>query len=198
MILENNVIGKRVALRTARPDDAEFILKLRLNPKLNRFLHETDPSVEKQRAYIAAKQRQENDYHMIIETIEGKRLGVVAVYDINPVEKTFVWGRWLIDPDFPGYAVETAILIYHFAFNVLNLQTAIMDVVKDNAKVVAIHNRLGAEVTGSDNENIYFRFPKTKFKNLLERYRDRHNFKLGFAPGAAIQCPAQGNGNEKT
>jgi len=179
MRLKDNIAGKHVLLRTAEEADAEFILKLRLNPKLNKFLNETDPSVEKQKAWISAKQRDPNDYHMIIQGLDGAALGVIAVYDIDYKEKTFEWGRWIIAENAPYYAaIESALLVYHLAFDILNLELALFGVQLQNAKVISFHKQCGAKITKEDEKGAYFSFSKKDFSAFSKRYKK-------FLPGAS-------------
>lgn len=179
MILKNNIVGKHILLRTALGKDAEFILKLRLDPELNKFLHKTDSSVMKQRAWIAEKKKTADDYHMIIQSLDGKRLGIVALYDINWKSKAFDWGRWVISKSAPlCTAGESMALVYHFAFNVLRLELALISVYKDNKKVVAFHKGYGAKEIRKDSECVYFRFSKKDFDNFL----NRHNMSKSLIP----------------
>jgi len=164
------LVGKHIVLRIAREDDAEFILKLRLDPALNKFLHETDPSVEAQRAWIKMKQGEDNDYHMIIEDKSGKRLGTVAVYNIKG--KTFEWGRWVISKTAPFYAaIESAVLVYDFAFNELLLEKSIFDANNQNKNVVRFHKEFGARVMKEDEKATWFVVEKEDFKKALVKYK---------------------------
>ena len=84
MISKEKLVGKNIYLRTAQPDDAEFVLSLRLNDNLNKFIKKVDSSVENQKQWILNKQKELNDYHMIIcDNLTGTRLGVIALYDID-------------------------------------------------------------------------------------------------------------------
>ncbi len=77
--LKSEIIsGKYVNLRIATEADAEFILELRLNPQLNKFIGATDPSVEKQRTWIRNSANNPGDFHFIIEDKAGKRYGTIA------------------------------------------------------------------------------------------------------------------------
>lgn len=171
MILKNNIVGKHILLRTALEKDAEFILKLRLDPELNKFLHKTDSSVIKQRTWIAEKKNAADDYHMIIQSLDGKRLGVVALYDIDWKKKTFDWGRWVISKGALLCAAgESMALVYHFAFNVLRLELALIKIYKDNKKVIAFHKGYGASEIKNDDRCVYFRFSVKDFDNFLNKY----------------------------
>ena len=55
--------------RLVEEQDAAFILSLRTDPKLSRFLHPTENDEEKQRAYIRGykeREKQGKDYYFIL------------------------------------------------------------------------------------------------------------------------------------
>ena len=55
------------------PKDASFAIKLRTDPKLNRFLKPVDPSISKQAKWIGEKMNASDDYHMIIQDNAKKK-----------------------------------------------------------------------------------------------------------------------------
>ena len=50
---------KNIKLELITEDDAEMILKLRTDPKLNKFIFETDPDIEKQKEWIREYKKRE-------------------------------------------------------------------------------------------------------------------------------------------
>lgn len=177
MKLNHPIQGKHVNLRTANPNDAEFILSLRLDKELSKYLKPTDPSVEKQRQWIKSKQKKEDDYHMIIENKNGKSIGVIALYDIK--NDTFNGGRWLLSRNCTLYAaIESCYLLYSFAFNILNLKKGLFEIRKNNKKVIAFHKTLGADIVREDDTYIYISYHKEKF-NYLTGYFNKHKKTLG-------------------
>lgn len=162
MKLAEPLRGRHVRLRTAEPEDAEFVLSLRLDPELGKYLKPTDPSVEHQRAWIAAKQTAPDDYHLIIEGLDGTPYGVIALYDI--VGDTFCWGRWIIARQAPVQAaLESMLLLYWFAFRDLGLREAHFPVQRENRRVIAYHEQLGAQRIGEDESYLHFRYTRDEF-----------------------------------
>ena len=85
----------------------------------------------------------------------GKCCGTVRIYNFN--EDVFEWGSWILDKNkSPSAAMETAILIYEFAFNVLGFDRSEFEVNKSNKKVVSYHIKSGAEIIREDEVNLYF------------------------------------------
>ena len=55
-------------LRFVNEDDAEFIIKLRTDPKLGKFIHSTSSDIEEQKKWIRAYKKREQagtDYYFI-------------------------------------------------------------------------------------------------------------------------------------
>ena len=44
--------GKYILLRSVKEEDAEFILKLRTDDKMNNFVHKVDNDVKKEKSWI--------------------------------------------------------------------------------------------------------------------------------------------------
>ena len=191
MILSKPIVGKRLRLRTADPGDAEFILSLRLNPDLNKFLKPVDLSVSKQRLWIRDKQRAANDYHMIIELRNGERQGVIAIYNIK--EKRFDWGRWVISPGASFYvAFESMALLYRFAFEYLELTKTCFETQKLNKRVIDFHKMYGAKIYDEDAKFIYLTYTRRQFRSnnrfySLGKFADLGNRSPGVQSTALVK-----------
>jgi len=177
MILSSPIQGKCIQLRTAKSSDAEFILSLRLDKQLSKFLKPTDPSVEKQRQWIERKQWKKNDYHMIIVNKKGLKLGVIAIYDIR--NDIFNGGRWILSRNCPLYvAIGSCYLLYDFAFNTLNLKEGRFEIRKGNKKVLSFHKTIGAVITSEDDTFVYISYLKEEF-NSPSGFFNKHKKSLG-------------------
>ena len=147
-------------VRELRVDDADYILKLRLNKSYSKYISKVNDDIEVQRKYIIkylsdnAKER--TSFYFILEnSTTGKCCGTVRIYNFN--EDVFEWGSWILDKNkSPSAAMETAILIYEFAFNVLGFDRSEFEVNKSNKKVVSYHIKSGAEIIREDEVNLYF------------------------------------------
>lgn len=132
--------GPAFRIRPIGDADAEFVLSLRTNPGLNRFLHTTSSDVTQQVAWLADYYERPKDYYFVIERISsGKPEGVIAVYDIEPISCSGEWGRWILYPNSLA-AVESVMLIYRCAFDVLNLDAVYCRTVAANETVVSFHD----------------------------------------------------------
>lgn len=168
--------SKTINMRLIIEDDAEFILKLRLDERYNRFLSAVDDNVDNQKAWIRRYKKDEEErkqFYFIIERKDGIPCGTVRIYDIK--DESFCWGSWILNENKTRYSsIESAFMIYDFGFNILGFNKSHFEVIKDNVKVVSFHEKFGAIKTGEDAEHYYFEITKDavmksrdKFKALL-------------------------------
>jgi RimJ/RimL family protein N-acetyltransferase len=86
----------------------------------------------------------------------------VRLYDIEG--DRFTWGSWILDANKPPKAaLESAVLIYDIGFRAFGKARAVFDVRRDNARTLAFHRRFGATETGTDDQNVYFTYPRDRF-----------------------------------
>lgn len=150
--------SKTIRMRLVQPDDAEFILKLRLDSRYNQFLTAVSPDVQSQRDWIVQykiDEAENKQFYFIIGRLDGVPCGTVRVYDIRP--ESFSWGSWILNEDKTRYAaLESAFLVYEFGFGHLGLRKSHFEVMKENMKVISFHKKMGALETGEDEKKFYF------------------------------------------
>lgn len=153
-----NLQSKTVRMRLVEEQDAEFILSLRLDTELNRYLSSVQPSVQDQVEWIKKYKADEQNglqYYFIIERLDGVRCGTVRVYDI--LEDSFCWGSWILNKEKTRFAaLESAFLVYQFGFDNLGFENSHFEVVKGNDRVVSFHKKMGAVQVNEDDTNYYF------------------------------------------
>lgn len=133
--------GAAYRLRPVRDADAGFIVELRGNPALNRYLHPGAANVEQQLAWLDKYHERPNDFFFVLEHREsGRAEGLVAIYDA--AAGIGEWGRWILRPGSTA-AVESAWLIYRCAFERLGLREVFCRTVADNRAVVSFHDSCG-------------------------------------------------------
>ena len=163
-------------VREIKVNDAEYIHKLRTDETLSKYISKVNDDVEDQRQYIIKylndNTKKRISFYFILEnSTTGKRCGTVRIYNFN--DDVFEWGSWVLDENKSRYAaMETAILIYEFAFNVLGFDRSEFKVNKSNEKVVSYHKKSGANIIRQDEYNIYFSVRKKiglQFANTLRK-----------------------------
>jgi RimJ/RimL family protein N-acetyltransferase len=179
MHFKEAIKGKRIQLCSSVEEDGEFILGLRLDPVLNKHLNPTSPDVDAQKRWLKMVYDKPGDYNFTIKDINGKNLGVVAIYQIDEANKTFNWGRWIIDPEAPIYtALESAILVYHIAFDLLGLEKTLSDVRLENKNVVKFHLSYGAHIYRESELDMFYEFHKHQFPGMLKKFKGFHTLPL--------------------
>jgi RimJ/RimL family protein N-acetyltransferase len=136
--------GYAFALRPVELNDAGFIVQLRAaEPHRVRYLHDVAPDVQQQRSWLERYFEREHDYYWVIERLQsGYPEGLIGIYDLNPAEGNAEWGRWVLRAGSLA-AVESALLVYRTAFEVLGLDVLSCVTVADNRPVLSFHDSSG-------------------------------------------------------
>jgi len=140
---ELSVEGCAFRLRAVRDEDASFIVDLRSDPSLNRFIHAGAQRVAEQLLWLAKYYERPGDYYFVIERMGDQRPeGVIGLYDVR--DRGGEWGRWILQTGSLA-AIESAWMIYRVGFELLDLESVYCRTVADNANVVSFHDSCGAD-----------------------------------------------------
>jgi RimJ/RimL family protein N-acetyltransferase len=149
-------------VRLVNEDDAEFIVKLRTDPKLSRFIHTTDSNVDKQKEWIREyKKREANgeDYYFVFSA-RGERVCLFRLYSITE-DGTFNLGSWVGAPNAKvNEPLAAQILGVEIAFENLHLKYA--DIADgchvDNVGVYKFSKMMGIKFTSTiqDEKGEYY------------------------------------------
>ena len=153
-------------VRLVREEDAEFILVLRTNPVLSKYLHPVDNDIEKQRQWIRNYKVRElhgEDYYFIF--FDGQKpIGLIRIYDIDYDASKATVGSWICQQGLP---MEQPILVLticrEILFENINAKEDVFDVRKLNKKVLQFHQMMGAEIKSQDEDNYYLTLSKESF-----------------------------------
>lgn len=145
-----------ISVRLVVEEDADFIVHLRTDKKLSKFLHSTDPDVEKQIKWIREYKKREEagcEYYFLYFK-DNVKLGVTRIYNIiNKEEAT--GGSWICPPtNTMEQSVSTLLLGRDIFFEILGFTIEHFQVSKGNNQVLNFHKRMGAEIV-SENEVEY-------------------------------------------
>jgi RimJ/RimL family protein N-acetyltransferase len=133
-------------IRPVRLDDAAFLVRLRNSPHALGKIGDTTQDVSTQEAWLKKYFARENDYYFMVEKIrDGRAVGTCSLYDIQ--SDVAEWGRWVIEPRVPAASISMW-LSFYAAFDLLGLKTLRFLVVEDNARMLSILKRIGAEWIG--------------------------------------------------
>jgi RimJ/RimL family protein N-acetyltransferase len=160
-----------ITIRLVEESDAEFIVSLRTNEKLGRFLSQTGSSVEEQRKWIKAYKTREvagEEYYFIAVGEEGNRYGTTRLYNLEA--DSFTTGSWLFAEKAPsGMAIKTDLIGRELAFEELGYDICRFDVRKDNKKVIRFHKSFNPRVIKENDLDIYYELDKASFYKFRDK-----------------------------
>jgi RimJ/RimL family protein N-acetyltransferase len=132
--------GFAYRLRPIGDHDAELIVKLRSDPELGRYLHTTATSLDSQLKWLAQYYMRSGDWYFVLERrSDSTAEGLISLYDHDEQRLSAEWGRWILSKGSIA-AVESAWLIYRFAFEQLCLRDVYCRTVAENESVVSFHD----------------------------------------------------------
>jgi len=141
--------GYAFRLRPVTLADASFIVELRTEDvERTKFLHRISSDVARQEEWLASYFERANEYYWVVEKGSNEeREGLVSIYSVDLNARSGEWGRWVLCPNSLA-AVESALLVYRTAFEVLGLDLLRCLTVADNLSVVSFHETSGLRPTG--------------------------------------------------
>jgi RimJ/RimL family protein N-acetyltransferase len=160
-----------IELRPVETEDAEFILELRTDAELARYLSPTDRSINNQREWIEKYKKREADgtefYFLILN--ESAPCGTIRLYDFRG--NSFCWGSWILRKGTPtNVSIVSLFLLLDYAFNALNFIRTHFDVRKDNRGPKAFYLRLGARPVREDEKNLYLELTREDYERVKPRF----------------------------
>ena len=161
--------SRRIRFRSVEPEDAEFILSLRLDSRLNSYVSKVEDDIEKQRAWIKAYKQRESEgreFYFII-LLENLPVGTVRLYDFK--ENSFCWGSWMIAPGTsPQVAVHSMDLVYELGFQVLCFPASHFEVRQANIRVWTFHEKTGAKLVSATESDRYYSLRCEDYRSPLK------------------------------
>ena len=165
-----SIRGKTLLLRNAVVADATFILSLRTNPQRSMHLSKVSDDLDAQIAWLISYEECDTEAYFIIEDLHGIPLGTVRIYDARG--DSFCWGSWiLLEKAPPSAAIESALIVYAYALELLGFQNAHFQVQKNNERVWRFHERFGAKRIAEDKVQYEYKLSNSSIRLSLDRYR---------------------------
>lgn len=166
-----SIIGTNIRFRQVDPQDAEFVLSLRLDGNKNQYISETDPDVDRQAHWIHKAQRDPRQCYFLIEDSDKNAVGTVRLYD--PKGTSFCWGSWILSDQKPrSAAVESTLMVYAYGL-FCGFDRSHFDVRKENVKVWQYHERMGALRVGEDGPDYLYEMGNDAIHQMFSRYKAR-------------------------
>lgn len=176
LLPENFTIVKYgVTARLVNVTDAEFIVKLRSDNRLGRFIHASNGDVEEQKNWILEYKKRERaglDYYFIFLK-DGVRYGLCRLYNIDWIHLSFTSGSWLCEKGTPvENSMLTSLITYEIAQELLGLKIDLYDVRKENKQVLNFHKKImcAHQYAETELDCLFISTPETRKKSKLKKY----------------------------
>ena len=154
--------SERIALRLPEPDDHPLLASWCNDPTLTPYFYADEPvSLESHLKWYEGVKNDPTQRFFVIEALvdptDGDRpglrrpIGCVGLLHIEPIHRRAEYGRLKIgDVRYRsgGFGREAENAIMRYGFDVLNLNRIWCEVLDDNEKVIAMHERTGFKVEG--------------------------------------------------
>ncbi|HEY3388161.1 MAG TPA: GNAT family protein [Prolixibacteraceae bacterium] len=140
--------GKNISLRSLRISDADFLNKWRnnLENKIMSQGYRLPISLPKDEEWLKSKMLSSNntEVYFIVEE-SGLPIGLIQLTNIDYISGTATWGFILGDKNSrgKGYSVEAPLLLFNYAFNILNLRKIIGYPLDLNIATLRMHQKIG-------------------------------------------------------
>jgi len=142
------LIGKNIILRSLRISDADFLNKWRnhIENKIMTQGYRFPISLPKDEEWLKLKMMNSSskEVFFIIEESEVP-IGLIQLTNIDFISGTATWGFILGDKNSrgKGYSVEAPLLLFNYAFNILNLRKIIGYPLGFNKATLKMHEKIG-------------------------------------------------------
>lgn len=156
--------------RLVREEDASFILELRTDSKLSKYVHAVKNDLQGQIDWIREYKQREargEDYYFIYFS-NDKPIGVNRIYNIT--ESSSTGGSWICRKD---ASVEESIATSFISTEIedtFEIPSGPFNVSKGNNQVLKFHLGMGAEIIDEDEKEYTLIRNKEKYEKAKNRY----------------------------
>lgn len=158
-------------VRLVEEPDAEFIVSLRTNSELNKYLSATGSNVAQQAEWIRKYKLREgmgSEYYFMAMDLEGKKLGLNRIYDFD--NSSFEVGSWIFSANSPeGASIKADLIAREFGFETLQFSYCRFSVKKNNKKVLAYHTSFKPVIVNETEDEYHFLLSKESFINYRNK-----------------------------
>ncbi len=149
MYIDYKLEGKYVTLRSVEESDAEFVLSVRNDPRISKYLPPLNVTVEQQRQWIAKQRADKDSYYFLWLSSNGTPIGTISLYNIDGNHSEM--GR-VCSIGEPAANVEAFVLFLDFVFDTIKLDYTTGWVYEQNKAVIALNNAFGMTWTTNETD----------------------------------------------
>lgn len=171
--LKNGIERYGIRLRFVEIKDSEFILSLRNDERLGKFISKTSNRLSDQEQWISNYKKRElkgEEFYFIVEDSQGERYGVTRLSDLKK-GIPFELGSWLFSRESPpGMAIKADVIAKEVGFDTLGFNVCKFNVRRDNKSVLNYHLRYEPLIVEETDIDIYFNLSKENFNKGKQKF----------------------------
>jgi len=172
-LLINSIERYGIKLRFVEVEDAEFILSLRNDERLGKFLSKTSNDLSDQVNWIKKYKEREKlgeEFYFVVEDLAGIKYGVTRISELKE-GSAFELGSWLFSRASPsGMAIKADIIAKEIGFDQLGFNLCKFNVRKENTSVLNYHLRYMPIKVDETDLDTFFNLSKENFNNGKKRF----------------------------
>jgi len=160
--------GKKINLRPLSIEDVPTITRWINDPEIRDFVSKVFPKTEEQeKEWVNSLGSDEKNIVFIIETKDGKPIGVMGIHGINWVNRTCTTGALIGEKNYwgKGYGTEAKMQVLNYIFNTLGLYKVCSSVIAYNKRSLRYSLHCGYQVEGRRKKQI---FKKGRHWDIIE------------------------------
>ncbi|MBN2167002.1 MAG: GNAT family N-acetyltransferase [Marinilabiliaceae bacterium] len=154
--------GEKIILRVLSQNDWQKTLLWRNDPEIKNLamMHPFPVSEELEKLWYASNIEKVNNNLVVfgIELVETKELvGFTKLYDINWIHRYAYFGIVIGEKQARGMGIgkETTLLMIRYAFDVLNLNKIMLEVIDTNENAKKLYQHIGFKIEGKLKNQIF-------------------------------------------
>lgn len=173
IILPPNYTIERYGInaRFVNVEDVDFILSLRTDKELTKYIHQTDCDKDAQIKWLEKykeREREGKEYYFIFSK-DGVEYGLERIYDIT--DCSFTHGSFLFKPYSPiGMSSLCDIITREVGFDVLGIPKNLFDVRKGNNNVLHYHKTFQPTFLYETDLDRFYELSKENFDKSKQKY----------------------------
>lgn len=160
-----------IKARFVEIDDVDFVLSLRADKELTKFIHQTENNRNQQIEWLKGYKEREKagrEYYFIFSK-NGVDYGLERIYNVT--EDTFTHGSFLFKPEAPiGMSSLSDIITREVGFDILNIPKNLFDVRKGNNNVLHYHKTFQPTLLYETELDRFFELSKENFDKNKHKY----------------------------
>jgi RimJ/RimL family protein N-acetyltransferase len=166
-------LTKNLYLKEVQLTDTNYILKLRTDKNLSKYLNKTKNSKIDQKKWLKdylIRRKEKKEFYFIFQLKNKKNLGFARIIYLK--KNLFHFGGWILEKNKkPWISLECCLAIYEYGFNILKYKNCLLWIHLKNIDVINYHKSLGAKFVKRTKKEIFFNFSKNNYIKLKKKFK---------------------------